>query len=74
MIIPSQQKTIELIPDTYLDITDKIEEDELQKFVSYTLKKSELDRNRHNRFSPFIKNVLYQRLKRIIQLNLPSRT
>ncbi|MFD2705496.1 tyrosine-type recombinase/integrase [Salibacterium lacus] len=29
-------KTIKTTADTYLDITDKIEEDELQKFASYT--------------------------------------
>ncbi|MCR6596177.1 tyrosine-type recombinase/integrase [Bacillus halotolerans] len=29
-------KTIKTTADTYLDITEKIEEDELQKFASYT--------------------------------------
>ncbi|PRS35281.1 recombinase XerC [Bacillus pumilus] len=29
-------KTIKTPTDTYLDITEKIEEDELQKFASYT--------------------------------------
>jgi len=29
-------KTIKTTADTYLDITDKIEEDELKKFASYT--------------------------------------
>lgn len=32
-------KTIKTTADTYLDITDKIEEDELKKFASYTAKK-----------------------------------
>ncbi|MCR6112002.1 tyrosine-type recombinase/integrase [Bacillus sp. A301a_S52] len=29
-------KTIKTTADTYLDVTEKIEEDELQKFASYT--------------------------------------
>jgi len=33
-------KTIKTTADTYLDITDKIEKDELEKFVSYTKRKS----------------------------------
>lgn len=33
-----KETTFELIADTHLDITDKTEEDELQKFASYTLK------------------------------------
>ncbi|WP_245602210.1 tyrosine-type recombinase/integrase [Peribacillus kribbensis] len=32
-------KTIKTTADTYLDITEKIEEDELKKFASYTAKK-----------------------------------
>jgi integrase len=32
-------KTIKTTADTYLDITDKIEEDELKKFASYTARK-----------------------------------
>lgn len=32
-------KTIKTTADTYLDITKKIEEDELKKFASYTAKK-----------------------------------
>lgn len=31
-------KTIKTTADTYLDITEKIEEDELKKFASYTAK------------------------------------
>ena len=33
-------KTIKTTADTYLDITDKIEKDELEKFASYTKRKS----------------------------------
>ncbi|WP_339147679.1 site-specific integrase [Sutcliffiella sp. BMC8] len=33
-------KTIKTTADTYLDITEKIEEDELKKFASYTAKKN----------------------------------
>lgn len=33
-------KTIKTTADTYLDITEKIEEDELQKFASYTKRKN----------------------------------
>jgi integrase len=40
-------KTIKTTADTYLDITEKIEEDELKKFASYTTKKYESARNRH---------------------------
>jgi len=40
-------KTIKTTADTYLDITEKIEEDELQKFASYTKRKSESAQNRH---------------------------
>ncbi|WP_411828838.1 tyrosine-type recombinase/integrase [Paenibacillus larvae] len=32
-------KTIKTTADTYLDITEKIEEDELKKFASYTKRK-----------------------------------
>lgn len=32
-------RTIKTTADTYLDITEKIEEDELKKFASYTKRK-----------------------------------
>ncbi|HBZ10889.1 MAG TPA: recombinase XerC [Bacillus bacterium] len=34
-----EHKTIKTTADTYLDITEKIEEDELNKFASYTQRK-----------------------------------
>jgi integrase len=40
-------KTIKTTADTYLDITEKIEEDELKKFASYTSRKSRSAQNRH---------------------------
>ncbi|SDM15747.1 tyrosine-type recombinase/integrase [Sediminibacillus halophilus] len=36
---------------TYLDITEKIEEDELNKFASYTKRKSKSAQNRHDSYS-----------------------
>ncbi|WP_081750771.1 tyrosine-type recombinase/integrase [Paenibacillus maysiensis] len=41
-------KTIKTTVDTYLDITKKIEEDELKKFASYTSRESESAQNRHD--------------------------
>lgn len=41
-------KTIKTTADTYLDITEKIEEDELKKFASYTSRKTVSARNRHD--------------------------
>jgi integrase len=41
-------KTIKTTADTYLSITQKIEEDELDKFASYTKRKSESAQNRHD--------------------------
>lgn len=41
-------KTIKTTADTYLDITKKIEEDELKKFASYTSRKTSSARNRHD--------------------------
>jgi len=43
-------KTIKTTSDTYLSITEKIEEDELEKFASYTAPKSKSARNRHEVF------------------------
>lgn len=40
-------KTIKTTADTYLDITEKIEEDELKKFASYTSRKKQSAQNRH---------------------------
>lgn len=40
-------KTIKTTADTYLDITEKIEEDELNKFASYTSRKFKSAQNRH---------------------------
>ncbi|MGB2872903.1 tyrosine-type recombinase/integrase [Psychrobacillus psychrotolerans] len=40
-------KTIKTTADTYLDITEKIKEDELKKFASYTSRKTVSARNRH---------------------------
>ncbi|TQR99096.1 tyrosine-type recombinase/integrase [Paenibacillus ottowii] len=41
-------KTIKTTAVTYLDITEKIKEDELKKFASYTKRKSESAQNRHD--------------------------
>lgn len=40
-------KTIKTTADTYLDITEKIEEDELKKFASYTQRRIKSAQNRH---------------------------
>ncbi|GGF73321.1 site-specific integrase [Paenibacillus albidus] len=41
-------KTIKTTADTYLSITQKIEEDELLKFASYTKRETESAQNRHD--------------------------
>ncbi|MGE7020456.1 tyrosine-type recombinase/integrase [Solibacillus cecembensis] len=43
-------KSIKTTSDIYLDITEKIEEDELKKFTAYTSKKTESAQNRHEEF------------------------
>lgn len=48
-------KTIKTTSDTYSSLTPKIEEDELEKFASYTKRNSESAQNRHDELKPLIK-------------------
>ncbi|KAF6560000.1 tyrosine-type recombinase/integrase [Paenibacillus sp. EKM202P] len=55
-------KTIKTTADTYLDITEKIKEDELKKFASYISRKSESARMRINSFRWSKKTLSHQGL------------
>ncbi|WP_192512184.1 hypothetical protein [Paenibacillus sp. 23TSA30-6] len=58
-------KTIQKTADIYLDITEKIEEDELKKFASYTNREYESAQNRHDpslRSLDYLKNLVSPRV------------